>query len=79
MTDDKEELETPFFEPTQRERCVLCENYIPHPAVLHGMNPWPLATSGKCCRECNKKVISARVIRGDSIHNGYCIPNKEDQ
>jgi hypothetical protein len=39
--------------------CVLCECEFEG----HGNNPEPLASydSGRCCDDCNKKVISARI------------------
>lgn len=70
------EVEESLAEPEPLERCVLCSNYIPHPAVLHGMNPWPLATSGKCCRECNKEVLAARVRQADAAHKGLDKPTQ---
>ena len=55
------EVEESFAEVEPLEPCVLCRNWIPNPIVLHGMNPWPLSDYGKCCRECNKKVLVARL------------------
>ena len=39
--------------------CVLCKKTCNN---AYGNNPWPLASEGVCCDECNqKKVILARV------------------
>jgi hypothetical protein len=27
----------------------------------YGNNPWPIKDHGKCCNECNEKVIKARI------------------
>ena len=27
----------------------------------YGNNPWPLKEKGRCCDECNKKVIEQRI------------------
>ena len=28
-----------------------------------GNNPWPLKEEGKCCDECNEKVIEERLVK----------------
>ena len=38
-------------------KCVLCKKKF----VGWGNNPAPLSKSGKCCDECNVKVIVARL------------------
>lgn len=39
------------------QKCVLCKKKF----VGWGNNPAPLAKSGKCCDNCNVKVIIARL------------------
>jgi hypothetical protein len=40
------------------KRCCLCGDEI----VGHGHRPWPLATSGEACDECNDAVVEARLF-----------------
>ncbi|MCR5491947.1 MAG: hypothetical protein K6F32_07465 [Bacilli bacterium] len=39
--------------------CCLCHRRF----IGHGNNPDPLATEGRCCDECNRKVIEARILK----------------
>ena len=38
--------------------CCLCDKSC---ECIFGNNPAPLATTGRCCNECNQKVIEARI------------------
>ena len=40
-------------------KCIICGKGI----AGFGNNPWPLADSGKCCDQCNMKVIEARLSK----------------
>lgn len=40
--------------------CVLCKKECEG----YGNNPAPLSGKGKCCDDCNRKVVSARIIAG---------------
>lgn len=39
--------------------CVLCGRHC----TGFGNNPYPLASEGECCDECNMRVIEARLHR----------------
>lgn len=41
------------------KKCVLCGKTIEN--IHDENNPWPLATEGVCCSECNDKVVAARI------------------
>ncbi len=44
-------------------RCILCNHFIrPNMGWTLGNNAQPLA-QGRCCDECNKLVIEARLLR----------------
>ncbi len=43
----------------EKTKCVICGKQI----TGYGNNPWPLADSGRCCDNCNGKVITARFER----------------
>lgn len=38
--------------------CVVCHKE----SEGYGNNPFPLKTEGRCCNECNRKVILLRMI-----------------
>lgn len=38
--------------------CCLCNKSC---ECIFGNNPAPLAREGRCCNECNQKVIEARI------------------
>lgn len=50
----------------ERGVCVLCGKEYDN----YGNNPEPLAHEGRCCRECNEKVIDERVRRMKEMHTG---------
>jgi len=39
--------------------CVICGKQI----IGYGNSPWPLADSGRCCDNCNSRVVTARFER----------------
>ena len=39
------------------QRCCICAKEF----VGFGNNPYPLKSSGRCCDECNKKVVKVRI------------------
>jgi len=45
------------YEELEDEICVLCCSVI----TDHGHNPNPLSNFGKCCINCNVKVMQARL------------------
>ena len=43
-------------------KCIICGKTIKG----YGNNPYPIKTTGKCCNECNTKiVIPARLTKYD--------------
>lgn len=38
-------------------KCCICGNQI----LDYGNNPYPVKANGKCCDDCNKLVILARL------------------
>ena len=38
-------------------KCCICGKKIKG----YGHNPWPIKQDGKCCDECNTKVIKERI------------------
>jgi hypothetical protein len=44
-------------EDTTTDTCVLCDEMIDG----YGNNPSPLASNGRCCDNCNFKVVMARI------------------
>lgn len=46
-------------------KCVICGKWCygwgDH--QQYGNNPYPLADDGECCDECNKMVVTERIIR----------------
>lgn len=50
--------------------CVICHKEF----TGYGNNPYPVATQGECCNECNRKVVFQRlraVMMGRKVeHNG---------
>lgn len=42
---------------TTVNQCVLCLGVF----FGYGNNPWPLAETGRCCDDCNRRVVEARL------------------
>ena len=34
----------------------------------YGNNPWPIKEEGRCCDECNNKVIEERMEKGFELN-----------
>lgn len=34
----------------------------------YGNNPWPLKEEGRCCDECNEKVVEERMIKAFEVN-----------
>lgn len=74
---DKHRFNTMFFNLADRDKptiveekmeCVLCKKEIAKQIMgenggfwTGGHNPWPLATEGRACHDCNEKVVYARL------------------
>jgi hypothetical protein len=43
----------------KNEKCCICGKTI----IGWCNNPWPLREDGKCCDECNQKVVAYRIIQ----------------
>ena len=41
--------------------CVLCNERITDDPLGLGLNPWPLAETGRCCLKCSLEVVKTRV------------------
>lgn len=42
----------------KKYKCVLCQKECEG----YGNNPAPLNKKGRCCDDCNKKVINKRIL-----------------
>lgn len=42
-----------------KDKCVICGRVISG----HGHNPAPIKPNGRCCDDCNRMVIIARLER----------------
>lgn len=47
------------------KKCCICGIYF----IGYGNNPAPLKKYGRCCDDCNKKVIAARIREIQKRHN----------
>ena len=51
-----------IYEEVEDEICVICCGVI----TDKGHNPYPLSNYGKCCINCNQRVIQERIDRLDA-------------
>ena len=41
----------------EKYKCCICNTWI----ISYGHNPCPMKERGRCCRDCNRKVIEERI------------------
>jgi len=52
-------MENKKQEEKGKDKCVICKKEF----IGFGNNPYPIKDDGRCCDNCNKRVIIERIIK----------------